>query len=74
MRADNPVWLLGLAFFCAGLLLTLFSKAAARKAIEHQRRWVERPSAEFITRVMYVILGLFWVAFGVMIMLGKVMK
>lgn len=66
--------LLGLAFVGVGLLLALFSKAAARKAIEQHRRWLEKPSTEVITRVAYVLMGLFWIVFGIMTMLGKVIK
>lgn len=66
--------LLGSAFACAGLLLALFSKALARYAVEWQRRWLERPSAEVFTRIGYVLFGLFWIVFGIMMMLGKVMR
>jgi threonine/homoserine/homoserine lactone efflux protein len=66
--------LLGLAFFCAGSLLALFNKTAARKAIEQHRRWLERPSTEVVTRIAYIVFGLFFAAFGVLFMLGKVIK
>lgn len=73
--------LLGPACFCAGLLLALFSKAAARKAIEQRRRRVEiyrrlieRASTEVFNRIFFVLRGLFFAAFGVLTVPGKVIK
>jgi hypothetical protein len=71
MKTDTSMILLGAAFSCAGLLLVLFSKSLARRAIEYQRRRLERPSTAIITRITYILAGL---VFGIMTMLGRTIK
>jgi hypothetical protein len=82
MKAEPFVLMLGSAFTCAGALSLLFSKTWARKAVEQHRRWfsrlypnrLESPSTEAVTRIGYIILGLFWIVFGILTMLGKTIK
>ena len=66
--------LFGAAFSCAGVLLILFNKTMARRAIDWHRRWLERPSTPIITRIIYIAVGLAWLLFGILTMLGKTIK
>ena len=74
MSVETFSLLFGLALVCAGLTLALFSKAMARNAVKWHRRVLERPSTEIVTRIFYIIMGLFWVVFGILTMLGKTIK
>ncbi len=66
--------LFGAAFSCAGVLLILFNRAMARRGLDWQRWMLERPWTPVITRILYVLVGLFWLVFGVLTMLGRTIK
>lgn len=66
--------LFGGTLSCAGVLLILFSKTMARRALDWQRKWLERPSTPVITRIMYVVFGLIWLVVGILAMLGRVIN
>ncbi len=74
MKTDTSIMLLGAAFSCTGLLLALFSKPLARRAIEYQRRRLERPSTVIITRMTYILAGLVGLVLGILTMMGRTIK
>ena len=62
--------LFGAALACAGILLVLFNRTLARRAVDLQRRRLERPSAVVIARIIYAVFGLACLLLGVLAMLG----
>jgi threonine/homoserine/homoserine lactone efflux protein len=74
MSANTFELLFGLACVCAGLLFIWFSKTMVAKGIEQHRRMLERPSTEVLLRIMHIIMGLAMTIFGILMLLGKVIK
>lgn len=74
MSKNTFTALFGAAVSCAGVLLILFNRSMARRAVDWHRRWLERPSTPVITRIMYVAVGLCWLLFGILTLLGKTIK
>jgi uncharacterized membrane protein HdeD (DUF308 family) len=73
--SDNTFKMLfGAAFSCAGVLLILFNRTTARRALDWQRWMLERPWTPVMTRILYVLVGLFWIIFGILTMLGQTIK
>ena len=63
----------GLFFLAVGLLFILYSGRRARRLTEQHRGLMSDPYAEKVMRIGHIIIGLLFVAMGLLAMLGEEM-